>query len=637
MSYMRSLLHGGAEKLIDEPDRSVFVLIPAHMVEQWRRELLEKFHIDEFGLSACEVAPYERAIDAGLSPDLLIVDEAHHVVMGGTMAESMPVQSAIARLATAVPRLLLLSATPPVGEEDRLFGLVHLLDPALYPLSERDAFKQKVSERGRIGRLLLALQPGSASLPLRQAANQAKRLFAADSEAVRAADAVISAGSDQAALDRAAETLREHIAETHRIHQRLLRSRRVDAERASMRRRGPVVIADQDPDLPHVRLDWPSDVRTREVCQALEGWHVAARAHATSHPDSRPLLISRCVDLYEAMGRGLPALAKLVTNLDPEFPQEADHLAAMATQNAEQVPYDRHGTIVRMMREWQSLLPQTINSLPAKVICFASDPDDADALSARLRQVLGPGAITRLTSTQKAADIIARFAAHKEEWVLVCDRSGEEGLNLQFAYGILHADLPFNPNKLEQRIGRLDRYGRRQKSVAHRVFLPDHDEESVWRAWFDLLANGFLIFNHSVSDVQFRLEEFRSRICASLFEQGGFGLAQLISEVRARLAEERLRLDEQHVFEAAIGIDEAPDQIVLRIEDEEAEEGDLGADLRGRYEKPSERRVREKAEAIRRARKLARKKLQREGLLPMKPRALPGAFGRAGPPRAPRF
>ena len=59
--------------------------------------------------------------------------------------------------------------------------------------------------------------------------------------------------------------------------------------------------------------------------------------------------------------------------------------------------------------------------------------------------------------------------------------------------------------------------------------------------------------------------------------------------------------------------------------------------LRRHYEKPSERRAREKAEAIRRARKLARKKLQREGLLPMKPRTIPGAAGRGGPPRAPRF
>ncbi|MGH6820902.1 MAG: 30S ribosomal protein S21 [Methylocella sp.] len=44
--------------------------------------------------------------------------------------------------------------------------------------------------------------------------------------------------------------------------------------------------------------------------------------------------------------------------------------------------------------------------------------------------------------------------------------------------------------------------------------------------------------------------------------------------------------------------------------------------LRGHYEKPSEKRAREKAEAVRRARKLARKKLQREGLLPMKPKPL---------------
>ena len=61
--------------------------------------------------------------------------------------------------------------------------------------------------------------------------------------------------------------------------------------------------------------------------------------------------------------------------------------------------------------------------------------------------------------------------------------------------------------------------------------------------------------------------------------------------------------------------------------------------LRGHYEKPSERKAREKAEAIRRARKLARKRLQREGLLPMKPKPVTATAGggRSGPPRAPRF
>jgi small subunit ribosomal protein S21 len=52
--------------------------------------------------------------------------------------------------------------------------------------------------------------------------------------------------------------------------------------------------------------------------------------------------------------------------------------------------------------------------------------------------------------------------------------------------------------------------------------------------------------------------------------------------------------------------------------------------LRNFYEKPSEKRAREKAEAVRRARKLARKKAQREGLLPVK-----GAAAKTTRPGAP--
>jgi len=49
--------------------------------------------------------------------------------------------------------------------------------------------------------------------------------------------------------------------------------------------------------------------------------------------------------------------------------------------------------------------------------------------------------------------------------------------------------------------------------------------------------------------------------------------------------------------------------------------------LRGHYEKPSEKKARERAEAIRRARKLARKRAQREGLIPGKPKPARTGFG----------
>ena len=44
--------------------------------------------------------------------------------------------------------------------------------------------------------------------------------------------------------------------------------------------------------------------------------------------------------------------------------------------------------------------------------------------------------------------------------MLVCDRSAEEGLKLQKRGTVaIHFDLPFSPNRIEQRMGRLDRFG----------------------------------------------------------------------------------------------------------------------------------------------------------------------------------
>ena len=63
--------------------------------------------------------------------------------------------------------------------------------------------------------------------------------------------------------------------------------------------------------------------------------------------------------------------------------------------------------------------------------------------------------------------------------------------------------------------------------------------------------------------------------------------------------------------------------------------------LRRHFEKPSEKKTRERAEAIRRRRKLERKRLQREGLLPSKPKLLgtgvAGPRGPGAPPRPPRL
>ena len=125
---------------------------------------------------------------------------------------------------------------------------------------------------------------------------------------------------------------------------------------------------------------------------------------------------------------------------------------------------------------------------------------------------------------------------------------GEEGLNLASADAIVHLDLPLSAASLEQRIGRLDRFGRRQAIIRHRILLPSDEDSSPWAAWFALLANGFLIFNRSISDIQFLLATFEAQASRILLEVGPDGLTDRRRHTR-RIDEERKSQDELYALD----------------------------------------------------------------------------------------
>ena len=69
--------------------------------------------------------------------------------------------------------------------------------------------------------------------------------------------------------------------------------------------------------------------------------------------------------------------------------------------------------------------------------------------------------------------------------VLVCSDAASEGLNLQAADAIVNVDMPWNPAKVEQRIGRVDRIGQKARIVYIRnVWYPDSIEAQMYRALF---------------------------------------------------------------------------------------------------------------------------------------------------------
>lgn len=92
---------------------------------------------------------------------------------------------------------------------------------------------------------------------------------------------------------------------------------------------------------------------------------------------------------------------------------------------------------------------------------------------------------------EERADLRRRFALPKEDAdaldVLLSSEVGCEGLDFQFCDFIINYDLPWNPMKIEQRIGRIDRYGQKSETVAIINFITpgtvdaDIYERCLWR------------------------------------------------------------------------------------------------------------------------------------------------------------
>jgi hypothetical protein len=112
----------------------------------------------------------------------------------------------------------------------------------------------------------------------------------------------------------------------------------------------------------------------------------------------------------------------------------------------------------------------------------------------------------------------------------VCDRSAEEGLNLQGGDKVLvHVDLPLDPNRVEQRLGRLDRYGSGDKIPSIVIRYPD---DLFRAAWAELLAEGLGVFDRSIASLQYLIDDLMREVRASLLVQG----AEAIQSLTERLS-----------------------------------------------------------------------------------------------------
>jgi SNF2 family DNA or RNA helicase len=158
------------------------------------------------------------------------------------------------------------------------------------------------------------------------------------------------------------------------------------------------------------------------------------------------------VMLQMAIGSSAPAAASMLDNmlnkphLSPEQRGNLRELSEQARREASNAKTDR--------------MLQLLRDFPDKLVVFTQFRKTQEMLRWKLSEAghdvaVFHGGLSRLE--REAAIEHFRGSAR----LLLCSESGSEGRNLQFAHGLCNFDLPWNPMKIEQRVGRLSRIGQR--------------------------------------------------------------------------------------------------------------------------------------------------------------------------------
>jgi superfamily II DNA or RNA helicase len=477
------------EMLLRHRARRIIVVCPATLTIKWRDEMSEKFGLDFTVLSAAalrdlrrshglQANPFtvyprtiislpwlrtprvQRLLDEVLTPetrhpgffDLLIVDEAHHCAPPaprhgrGYAVDSLQTR-AVRRMGEHSQHRLFLSATPHNGYSESWQALLEMLDPQRFARGvepDRSAVGQVM-----VRRLKDAIRntDGTPRFPGRQT----RAIEVAYTEDERRAHGLLSRYLQSRRMTAAARAVGEGSRTRGNDLVALLLKKRLFSSPAAFANTLAAHIESITAgagaatggsagaaDLP----DWYDDVL---------GWDEALVDDESGSDAERELL--------DRVAAGEPAAGDDERSLLAGLQNWADRFAAPADAKARALiaELDR---VCRPGGDW---------SKGERVIVFTEYVDTQNWL-ARLLEARGLGGqhlgmLYGGMDERRREHLKAAFQAAPDRHpvrILLATDAASEGIDLQrHCYRVIHYDIPFNPNRLEQRIGRVDRHGQR--------------------------------------------------------------------------------------------------------------------------------------------------------------------------------
>lgn len=134
--------------------------------------------------------------------------------------------------------------------------------------------------------------------------------------------------------------------------------------------------------------------------------------------------------------------------------------------------------------KWEALFDRVLRAAGTeKVVLFAQPLETVTALARYLHRMTGeePAMIIGGQSDSERQRQIDDFRRNNGPRYIVCSRAGGEGINLQIARRLVHIDIPWNPMEMEQRVGRVHRFGSRQTVIVDTLVVRDSREADAYR------------------------------------------------------------------------------------------------------------------------------------------------------------
>lgn len=480
----------------------MLVICPANLREKWKRELHDRFGISLRKMQGRDFQDlkvrYEREgywppfrgvtsleglrstnfedtlVETGVQFDLIIIDEAHH--LRNPVTRSFKLGEALAEQAD---HILLLSATPVQTGESDLLSLLRLVDPAEFQEVSAGELNARLEPNRYINAAINELSSPDPNIG-RVAGYMDDTLNTYHGSAFTKDDLYMSwmrRIEDVHELSpEATVRFRRDLQNVHTLAPYYTRTRKREVQDIKVRRARTIEVS-LTPEERSFYEAWNALVRAEAILRKLHPGFFVVQPERQAASSLR-----MASERVEARIAGVHTHAR--TTADSEYegsdsePSDLGEFAHGRASRAAAMPLD---DAIDHLREAAANLPERDSKIEKfieqlhelladrddrKIICFTEWRGTMQHLRQRIEAEGIPCiAISGATRPDDRARQIHRFRQTDDLRVMVSTEVGAEGIDLQFCDTVINYDLPWNPMRVEQRIGRIDRFGQEADQI----------------------------------------------------------------------------------------------------------------------------------------------------------------------------